>query len=188
MRRARKFWVVSAIVGAMLALGSAAVGEPAPKAPPKSAAPEGRAPTEGVLELEADEMDLDLDGKSAELHGHVQLEKSGMSLRCDHMSVRYDEVPIVTWAKGTGRVVLEVRGVRAEAPEVVIDVQRNLVTLGGGVRVARKEGWLTAEQATVNLATGHVKLKQVKGVVAMPSKQKPGSRRSKAKQKTPKRQ
>lgn len=174
MGRRLGFVMVSCVAGVLFALGGTAVGEPAPSAPTEKE-PDAKTPAdaEDAIQLQADEMDLDLEEKSAELHGHVELTKPGMSLRCEHMSVRYDQVPIVKWAKGTGGVVLEVRGVKARAPEVVLDLEGNVVTMAGGVRVSRKEGWLSAEQATISLATGRVKLKQVKGVVAMPSKKAP---------------
>jgi hypothetical protein len=85
-------------------------------------------------------------------------------------------VPHVTWARGSGGVVAEVKGVRAEAPEVELDLPGQSLALRGGVRLTRGEGWITADSATIQIATGKVSMIGVKGSIpvgALPGTKSP---------------
>jgi lipopolysaccharide export system protein LptA len=120
------------------------------------------------LEMSADRLDLDVEAKTALLVGHVKLSRGPMALACPRVDVRYDRVPHVTWARGSGGVVAEVKGVRAEAPEVEIDLGARMMDLRGGVRMTRGDGWLTADRASINIATGKVSMSDVKGSIPIP--------------------
>ena len=124
------------------------------------------------LDMSADQLDIDVEAKTAILMGNVRLTKGAMTVRCPRVDVRYDHVPHVTWVKGGGGVVAEVKGVRAEAPEVELDLAKQTLDLRGGVRLTRGGGWLTAEKATISIATGKVAMTEVKGSipVSKPSK------------------
>jgi lipopolysaccharide export system protein LptA len=117
------------------------------------------------LTMSADQLDLDVEAKSAVLAGHVKLARGPMTVSCPRVEVRYDEVPHVRWAKGSGGVVAEIKGVRAEAPEVEIDFAARSLSLRGGVKITRGEGWITAEKASINIATARVSLTDVKGSI-----------------------
>jgi hypothetical protein len=43
----------------------------------------------------------------------VRLDKGELKVRCPKVEVRYDAIPNITWASGTGGVVAELKGVRA---------------------------------------------------------------------------
>jgi lipopolysaccharide transport protein LptA len=116
----------------------------------------------------ADKLDIDVGAKSAVLEGNVRLERGSVTVRAPRIEVRYDEIPNVTWARATGGVVAEVKGVRAEAPEVEIDLGKQSLALRGGVRLARGTGWISAEKATIDLATAKVSLSGVEGVLPVP--------------------
>ena len=45
---------------------------------------------------------------------------------------------------------------------------RAAAAVGGGVRLARGQGWLQAEQARIDIATGKVTATQVKGSIPVP--------------------
>ncbi|APR81684.1 Hypothetical protein A7982_07033 [Minicystis rosea] len=120
------------------------------------------------LAMAADQLDLDVEAKTAVLAGHVKLTRGAMAVRAPRVDVRYDEVPNVKWAKASGGVVAEVKGVRAEAPEVEIDFATRALSLRGGVRITRGEGWITAEKATINIATARVSMTDVKGSFPLP--------------------
>jgi lipopolysaccharide export system protein LptA len=122
-----------------------------------------------ALRMAADRLDLDVEARTALLTGHVKLTRGTMSLSCPRVDVRYDRVPHVTWARGSGGVVAEVKGVRAEAPEVEIDLDAHSMELRGGVRLTRGEGWITAERAGIDLSTGKVTMSDVKGVIPLPA-------------------
>ncbi len=120
------------------------------------------------LTMSADHLDLDIESRTALLTGHVKLARGAMTLNCPRVDVRYDQVPHVTWAKGSGGVVAEVKGVRAEAPEVEVDLGARTMELRGGVRLTRGDGWITAERATINIATARVTMSDVKGSIPVP--------------------
>ncbi len=130
--------------------------------------PKAAPPPKEAVQLSADQLDIDIAGKRAVLEGHVRLEKGGLLVRAPRVEVRYDEVPNVTWAKGSGGVVADVKGVRAEAPEVEIDLGKQMLTLRGGVRLARGTGWISAERATIDLVSLKVSLSEVKGALPVP--------------------
>jgi lipopolysaccharide export system protein LptA len=65
--------------------------------------------------------------------------------------------------------VAEVKGVRAEAPEVELDLAGQALSLRGGVRLTRGEGWITADQATIQITTGKVSMTGVKGSIPVGS-------------------
>jgi lipopolysaccharide export system protein LptA len=134
-----------------------------------SQAPPGPAqPVSEALDMTADRLELDIEAKTAILTGHVKLSRAEMKVSCPRVDVRYDRVPHVTWARGSGGVVAEVKGVRAEAPEVEIDLPARTLDLRGGVRLTRGDGWLTAERASINMATAKVTLSDVKGSIPLP--------------------
>jgi len=150
----RPLLLLSAALAATLATASRTIaGEP----------PDGE-----PLTMSADKLDLDVEARSATLAGHVKLSRGAMTVSCPRVEVRYDEAPHVRWAKGVGGVVAEVKGVRAEAPEVEIDFAARSLSLKGGVKITRGEGWITAERASINLATARVSMTEVKGSFPVP--------------------
>jgi lipopolysaccharide export system protein LptA len=120
------------------------------------------------IEMSADRLEVDVEAKTAVLTGHVKLTRGTMTLACPRVDVRYDRVPHVTWARGSGGVVAEVKGIHAEAPEVELDLGPRTMDLRGGVRLTRGDGWLTADRASINIATGKVSLSDVKGSIPLP--------------------
>jgi len=120
------------------------------------------------VDLSADHLEVDLEAKTALLTGHVKLTRGPLALGCPRVEARYDHAAHVTWARGSGGVVAEIKGVHAEAPEVEVDLAARSMELRGGVRLARGEGVLTAEKATINLATGKVTMNDVKGTIPVP--------------------
>lgn len=121
-----------------------------------------------ALQMSADRLDLDVEAKTALLTGHVRLARGAMTLSCPRVDVRYDHVPHVTWARGSGGVVAEVKGVRAQAPDVEVDLGARTMELRGGVRLTRGDGWITAERASINIATAKVTMSDVKGSIPIP--------------------
>lgn len=132
--------------------------------PPKAAAP-----AREQVSLSADRLDIDLEGKTAVFAGNVRLDRGELKIRCPKVEVRYDAIPNVTWARGTGGVVAELKGVHAEAPEVELDLPKQSLVLRGGVRLARGAGWISAASATIDLLTSKVSLTEVKGALPVPT-------------------
>jgi lipopolysaccharide export system protein LptA len=123
-----------------------------------------------ALDITADSLEVDVPAGTAVLTGHVSLIKGVLKVECPRIDIKYDEAPHVKWAKGSGGVTAEIRGVHAEAPEVELDLARHVLELRGGVRLTRGQGWLNAERASIEISSAKVTLKDVRGSlpVALP--------------------
>ena len=121
-----------------------------------------------ALALQADQLDIDVSAGDAVLTGNVTLAKGDLRVACPRIELKFDNSPHVKWARGSGGVSADVRGVHAEAPEVELDLAKQMLDLRGGVRLARGQGWLQADRATINIETGKVTMSQVKGSVPVP--------------------
>ncbi|MDB4940634.1 MAG: hypothetical protein JWP97_168 [Labilithrix sp.] len=122
----------------------------------------------GDVNMQADKLELDAASGSAVLTGQVVLSKGDMAVRCPRVDLKFDFSPHLSWAKGSGGVVADVRGVHGEAPEVELDLKKQILELRGGVRLQRGQGWIQADRATIELATGKVSATQVKGSIPVP--------------------
>jgi lipopolysaccharide export system protein LptA len=160
--RTRKgFW--SALLVALAVL-SAAPGALIADPPPAAKAPEKiEQKIAEPLDVAADRLELDVEARTAVLSGNVRLSKGAMSVSCPRVEARFDDAQQIVWAKGTGGVIAETRGARAEAPEVELDLGKQLVDLRGGVRIARGAGWIKADRATIHMGTGKISMEDVKG-------------------------
>ena len=121
-----------------------------------------------ALGLQADKLAVDVSAGEAMMTGNVSLTKGDLKVSCPRIDLRFDNSPHVKWAKGSGGVVADVRGVHAEAPEVELDLVKQVLELRGGVRLTRGQGWLQADRATIDIKTAKVSLTQVKGSIPVP--------------------
>ncbi|MEA2749076.1 MAG: lipopolysaccharide export system protein LptA [Myxococcales bacterium] len=122
----------------------------------------------GDVGVQADKLEIDVATGSAILTGQVVLSKGDMAVRCPRVELKFDASPHLNWAKGSGGVVADVRGVHGEAPEVELDMKKQILELRGGVRLSRGQGWIQADKATIELANGKVTATQVKGSIPVP--------------------
>ena len=122
----------------------------------------------GDVGVQADKLEIDVATGSAILTGQVVLSKGDMAVRCPRVELKFDTSPHLNWAKGSGGVVADVRGVHGEAPEVELDLKKQILELRGGVRLSRGQGWIQADKATIELANGKVTATQVKGSIPVP--------------------
>ena len=122
----------------------------------------------GDVSVQADKLEVDVATGSAVLTGQVVLSKGDMAVRCPRVDLKFDTSPHLNWAKGSGGVVADVRGVHGEAPEVELDMKKQILELRGGVKLSRGQGWIQADKATIELATGKVTATQVKGSIPVP--------------------
>jgi lipopolysaccharide export system protein LptA len=120
------------------------------------------------MNVQADKLEVDIHAGSAILTGNVSLVRGDLKVVCPRIDLRFDNSPKITWLKGVGGVTADVRGVHGEAPEVEVDLSRQTLELRGGVRLARGNGWIQAERATIELTTAKVTMNQVKGSVPVP--------------------
>ena len=66
----------------------------------------------------------------------MTLSKGDLVVNCPRIDLRFDHTPHLTWAKGSGGVTADVRGVHAEAPSVELDLTKQVLDLRGGVRLS----------------------------------------------------
>lgn len=125
------------------------------------------------MNVQADRLEIDISAGEALLTGNVSLSKGEFRVSCPRIDLRFDQTPHVKWARGSGGVLADVRGVHAEAPEAELDLLKSVLDLRGGVRLARGHGWLQADRATIDIASAKVSLTQVKGSIPVPSAAKP---------------
>jgi lipopolysaccharide transport protein LptA len=122
----------------------------------------------GDVSVQADQLDLDVAAGTAVLTGQVVLSKGDLAVHCPKFELKFDSSPHLTWAKGSGGVVADVRGVHGEAPEVELDLRKQILELRGGVKLSRGQGWIQAEKASIELTTARVTATQVKGSIPVP--------------------
>ncbi len=158
-RRARYTALVRSALAVLLVLGS--VLAPAPLARAELLGGVGG----DTVALEADKLDIDVLPGEATLTGKVTLSKGDLVVSCPRIDLRFDQTPHLTWARGSGGVTADVRGVHAEAPSVELDLIRQVLDLRGGVKLTRGQGWLTADTARIDIPTAKVSLTQVKGAI-----------------------
>lgn len=117
------------------------------------------------LDVRADHLDVDIAKGTAVLKGHVHATLGELEVECGKIDVRYDEAPVVRYARGSDDVTVRLKGIEAKATTLEVDVARRSVRLQGGVRVSRGRGWITADAAQIDIATRHVTLDDVKGSI-----------------------
>jgi lipopolysaccharide export system protein LptA len=120
------------------------------------------------LAIEAEKLEVDVGGGTALLTGNVSVVKGELRVACPRVEIKFDGAPKVSWLKGSGGVVADVKGVHGEAPEVEVDLAKHSLELRGGVKITRGQGTLQAEKATIDLTTMRVTLTQIKGTVPVP--------------------
>jgi lipopolysaccharide export system protein LptA len=123
---------------------------------------------DGNLAVQADKLEIDVLTGEGILTGNVSLTKGDLKVACPRIDLKFDNTPHVVWARGSGGVTADVRGVHAEGPEAELDLVKQVLELRGGVRLARGQGWLQADQAKIDIATGKVTASQVKGSIPVP--------------------
>jgi lipopolysaccharide export system protein LptA len=123
---------------------------------------------EGALSVQADKLEIDVSAGEAILTGNVTLIKGDLKVSCPRIDLKFDSTPHVVWARGSGGVSADVRGVHAEGPDAELDLVKQVLELRGGVRLARGQGWLQAEQARIEIGSGKVTATQVKGSIPVP--------------------
>jgi lipopolysaccharide export system protein LptA len=179
LRAAGSVKSVLAVAGALAAsllLVRPSLGETPPAAPPPGAPTSPIAGSglpsaiPGNLELSADLLEVDTKSNSAVLSGKVAMARGELSLKCPRIEAKFDGAGTrVTWAKGSGGVVADVKGVHAEATEFDLDVDKQHLALRGGVRLYRSGGWLAADGADFDLAAGKLSMTNVKASVPVGS-------------------
>jgi lipopolysaccharide export system protein LptA len=118
-----------------------------------------------ALDVSADHLDVDVERGTAVLRGNVTAKVGDLEVRCPTLELGYDQSPRVKWARASEGVTARFKGVEASSRSADLDAKGKLLTLHGGVRLARGSGWITAEQATIDVATGKVSLQEVKGSI-----------------------
>lgn len=122
-----------------------------------------------AVQVSADRLTIDVHKGTAVLEGNVRLQRGELVVRCARVDARYDGAPHVTWARATGDVRAQWKGMEAKAKEAELWVGRKVMELKGGVKLARGGAWMDAREAQVDFGTGRVSLDQVSGSIPVPS-------------------
>ena len=117
------------------------------------------------LDVAADRVEVDVEHGTATLDGNVAIHLGGIDVRCPTVEIRYDKSPRVSFARGSGGITVHLQGIDATAATVEFDARARTVGLHGSVRLSRGRGWVTAENAIVDLTSGKVSLQEVKGSI-----------------------
>jgi len=151
----------------LLALLVAAITAPIPRASLADPPPLLQV-GDGALAVQADRLEVDVSGGAAVLTGNVTLTRGDLKVSCPRIDLKFDSSPHVIWARGSGGVTADVHGVHAEGPEAELDLPKQVLDLRGGVKIARGQGWLQADQVRIDIATGKVAATQVRGSIPVP--------------------
>src|SRR3984885_8169648 len=81
------------------------------------------------VKLQADQLDIDILAGEATLTGKVTLTKGDLVVNCPRIDLKFEHAPKLTWARGSGGVTADVRGVHAEAPSVELDLTKQVLDL-----------------------------------------------------------
>jgi lipopolysaccharide transport protein LptA len=123
-----------------------------------------------VLDVSAKHLDVNLAKGAAVLEGEVHVKLGELNVSCDRVDIRYDDAPIVRWARGSGNVRASMRGVTATAQNLEVEIPERRVRLVGDVKIARGKGWVQADNASIDLPTGRITLDEIRGSIPIEAK------------------
>lgn len=120
------------------------------------------------IDIRADRVEVDLGTNTAVLEGHVELSRKDLRVSSPRVEARFDREGHIAKARATGGVAMVAgpKGIRGEADEVELDVVERVAELRGHVRISQGPSALSADRATVSLATSRVSLEAVRGTFA----------------------
>jgi lipopolysaccharide export system protein LptA len=118
-----------------------------------------------TLDISAEQLDVNINQGTATLKGNVRAIMGDLRVECPKVEMRYDEAPQVRWARCTGGVRASLKGIEATSSVMVLDTAARNIRLSGAVRLSRGRGWVQAENASIDIATQHVTLHEVKGSI-----------------------
>ena len=117
------------------------------------------------LDVSAKHLDVDLSKGVAKLEGEVRVKLGELDVSCDRVDIRYDDAPMVRWARGSGNVRASIRGITATAQSLEVEIPERRAGLIGNVRISRGRGWVQADHATIDLPTGRITLDEIRGSI-----------------------
>jgi lipopolysaccharide export system protein LptA len=123
-----------------------------------------------VLDVSAKQLDVDLAKGVARLDGGVRIKLGELDVSCDRVDIRYDDAPIIRWARGSGSVRASMRGITATAQSLEVEIPERRVRLVGDVKISRGKGWVQAEHASIDLPTGRITLDEIRGSIPIEAK------------------
>jgi lipopolysaccharide transport protein LptA len=118
-----------------------------------------------AVDVAAERLEVDVEHGTAILQGTVSLTFGDVEIRCPKVEIRYDRSPRVSFAHGTGGVTARLKGTEATADAIEFDAASRKVSLSGSVRLSKGKGWIRAERAVLDIASGKVSLEDVKGSI-----------------------
>jgi lipopolysaccharide export system protein LptA len=124
------------------------------------------------IDVSAKHLDVDLSKGLAKLEGEVHVRAGELDVTCDRVDIKYDDLPIVRWARGSGNVRATIRGITATAQSLEVEIPERRTSLIGNVRISRGRGWILADHASIDLPTGRIVLDEIHGSIPIETKPK----------------
>lgn len=128
-----------------------------------------------TLELQAERLELDLEGRNAKLSGHVRARLGKLRIRAEQIEIEYDRAPSVKRVSARAGVTVLYDGARVEAKQLDVDVIAGEARLTGGVDVKRGQSKLRASSAVIDLRAKKLRLEQVTGSIELQRAPAPSS-------------
>jgi len=75
------------------------------------------------LDVRADHLDVDIAKGTAVLQGNVHAVLGELEVECGKIDVRYDEAPVVRYARGSNDVTVRLKGIEAKAATLPIELR-----------------------------------------------------------------
>ncbi len=133
---------------------------------PAAAAAQTQVPFSGLavdraapVEIEAEALDVDRDGGTADFTGEVLVVQDGLRLASDRLVVSYGADPDtgqnrISRMRATGNVTLVTPDDAAEAGQALYDLDAGQLTLEGDVLLTQGANALAGDRLVIDLATG----------------------------------
>ena len=133
---------------------------------PVAAFPQAQVPFSGLavdraapVEIEAEALDVDQEGGSAEFSGDVLVVQDGLRLSADRLQVAYGADPAtgqnrIREMRASGSVTLVTPAEAAEAGSAVYDLDAGRLTLEGDVLLTQRGNALAGDRLVIDLGSG----------------------------------
>ncbi len=119
------------------------------------------------VEVESDNLQIDHRARTASFRGNVVARYGELTLKCETMSVTYDQEGSVNSLKASGKVSVRRGDVAATSATARLDARLGLLVLEGSPILQQGPHRLEGSRITVQLSTGKVDVVRARGVFKM---------------------
>jgi lipopolysaccharide export system protein LptA len=124
-------------------------------------------------EVTASRLKVDHEKRRAEFEGNVKAVYGALTLRCDKMSLTYDEEGGVASLTASGKVVVTRGDTRATAKTATLETGTGLLILEGDPVLVRGDNRLEGKRIRVYLKSGQLDIEEARGTFHLNQKAAP---------------